>query len=901
MKRSIKRILFTWLLVFSLLLSLTACGGKAPAATDPAPTETQEATQAPAETTEPAPAYPERDVDLPTEIPDFSEPSIRIHYQRTDNSYARWALWLWDPDGDDDGLEDDFNYQDDYGVIAAYPLSKFGDLSGGRLGLIVKSKGSWNAKDGTDADRYIVLSQFTEDENNVYHIYLAGGDENIYKTADRIVSDEITSAAFRSEKQIALNCTAKIESYKIYQDGELWNEGNGAGRKTFTIDLPEPADFTKQYAVEAQFRESGAVLRADVSMAGLYNSQSFNDLFYYDGELGALYGKDATEFKVWSPVSSRITLRLYENGTPKAVSPAEGSDDFTEIEMEKGDKGVFSCRAEGDLGGRYYTYVVYNAAYPDGKEIVDPYARSAGANGLRGMVVDPSKTDPDGWKDVGYLKTDRTALTVWEMHIADITSSPTWTGSEENRRRYLGVVEPGTTYTENGVTVSTGFDHIKELGVNAVQLQPIFDQANDETRYRFNWGYNPLNYNVPEGLYSSDPTDGYARIRELKTLVQAFYNEGITVIMDVVYNHVNGAAGSNFDVLMPGYFFRYKTDGSLSNGSGCGNETASEMPMMRKFIIDSVCYWTREYKLGGFRFDLMGLHDIETMDQVAAAAGQINDHIVIYGEPWTGGGTTLPAELQAVQANAAQFNGYGQFNDQMRDGLIKGGLNAKEATGWVTGKASGADIPSIVNGINGITSRTAVDPSDENVIGADRTVSYVTCHDNYTLYDRCLAAGVTDEAAVRKMCVLANAVVFTSKGTAFMLSGEEMLRTKGGDSNSYESSDEVNALDYSLKIRNADVFANYQALIAFKQKTAALHGASGGIETEVLADNTVICERFSSDGRDYLVVHRDGGGAGAAVDAAGYTVLLDTLGRTDAGSEPGLFVPEPYQTMILVK
>ena len=867
--------LTAWLLVFCLIFGLAAC--------------TSGGGNNNANNVEPANKYPERDVDLPTEIAKFGEDSLQIHYQRKDNSYDGWALWLWDPEGQDDSQEDYFNYQDDYGVIAAYPLSKFGDSSMSRLGVIIKSKGSWSSKDGTDADRFIVFSTLKKDADNVYHIYLAGGDPNMYKTADKIIDDTIESANFQDDTSVYLNCSNPVESYKIYENGAVIAEGSGAGRSTFSVSIPSPADFAKQYKAEVEFRGTGTRLSAEIGMTGLYATDSFNQKYYYDGQLGAIYSKSSTTFRVWSPVSTEIKLRVYASGDPG------NNDSFKEYAMAKKDKGVFECKVDGDLGGQYYTYVVFNNNHPGGKEIVDPYARSAGTGGVRGMVVDPAKASPAGWDKVKYLKTDRKALTVWEMHIADITSSPTWQGTEANRRKYLGVIEPGTTYTQDGVTVKTGFDHILELGVNAIQILPMFDQANNEASYSFNWGYNPLNYNVPEGLYSSDPSDGYARILELKQLIQAFNNKGITVIMDVVYNHVNGVDGSNFDVLMPGYYFRYTPAGALSNGSGCGNETASEHLMVRKFIIDSVCYWTREYKLGGFRFDLMGLHDIETMDLVAEAAKKINPNIVIYGEPWTGGGTTLPAKEQAVQANGNAFKGYGQFNDQMRDGLIKGGLNPKDATGWITGTTANAlDLEAVKAGINGITKSTAVSIED-----ADKTVSYVTCHDNYTLYDRCKAAGITDEETIKKMCVLANAIVFTSKGTGFMLSGEEMLRTKGGDSNSYMSPDSVNALDYSLKIKNADVFANYKALIAFKQKTAELAAKAGGMDVEDRDSGACLVYKFTSGGKQYMVIHANGKGGTSAVDAAGYSVVLDTLGKLSG--KPGSITPQEYQTVILVK
>ncbi len=860
------------LLLFFLAVSMFGCKQKE----EPAPA---------------APSYPDRDVDLPTEVEKFDEDSVQIHYQREDNAYNTWTLWLWDPEGNDDSKEDDFNYQDDYGVIASYPLSYFGDLSGERLGIIVKEKGDWT-KDGTDSDRFINFASLQKDENNIYHVYLAGGDEHIYTTAEKIMTDSINQANFKDDHTIYIAASNKIGSYTLYCEGQKVAEGDGSGRKIISDRLDLTADFTKAYSVDVVFKESGEKLSSEVSMTGLYNSDSFNELYYYDGELGALYTKNRTDFVVWSPVSEKIELRVYENGTPKSVS-SSGDDTYEAYEMEKAEKGTFRYTLTGDQEGKYYTYFVVNANHPEGIETIDPYAKGAGVNGIRGMVVDFSKTDPEGWNSVKYLPYDRKELTVWETHVADVTSSPTWTGSEENRRKYLGVIEEGTTYTEGDMVVTTGFDHIKELGVNAVQFIPVFDQANDETKYTFNWGYNPLNYNVPEGMYESDPYDGYVRIRELKQVIQAMNKAGITVIMDVVYNHMNGAVNSPFDILMPEYFFRYKNDGSLSNGSGCGNETASEMPMMRKFIIDSVCFWTEEYKFGGFRFDLMGLHDIDTMNAVAEAAKKIDPYTVIYGEPWTGGGTPLNSDLQAIQANANKFNGYGQFNDQMRDALIKGGLNGPDAKGWVTGTTlSQADVKAIEAGINGITSNAAYSINDP-----DKTVNYVTCHDNYTLYDRVKAAGITDEETIRKMCVLANSVVFTSGGTGFMLAGEEFLRTKKGNSNSYMSSDDINNLDYSLKIRNHDVYESYQKLIAFKQNVKQLHEKDPQIEVEVSDGGAVLSYTLVSGGKTYTVIHNNGVQAATSFDLKGQKVYLNTLGNELGDS----FIPEPYQTVILEK
>ncbi len=839
------------------------------------------------------PSYPDRDVDYPTELPAFEEDAVAIHYQRSDDSYDKWTLWLWDPEGTDDSKEDDFNYQDDYGVIAVYPLSYFGELSGGRLGIIVKTKGAWT-KDGTDDDRFIVFSDLNKDENNLYHVYLCGDDAHIYLSPDKTISDTINTVRFTSGKEIFVGVSNPLEKVRVFKDGTLIKEENGAGRSKFTIALDEDADLSGAYSIEVEFRGSGEVLKADISSSGLYTTDLFNDQYYYDGELGAIYSPEKTVFKVWSPVSSRIELRIYENGTPKALD-ARGDDTFTPYEMNKGEKGVFEYTLEGDNEGLYYTYFVYNSHYPDGREIVDPYAYSTGINGVRGMVVDFSRTDPEGWDSVDYLDYDRKELVVYETHVADVTSSDTWCGPADKARKYLGMIEEATIYSEDGQRVATGFDHIKELGVNALQLQPIYDQDNDERSYTFNWGYNPLNYNTLEGMYSMDPYDGYERIREFKQLVKAYHDAGITVIMDVVYNHMSYVTGTGFDVLMPEYYFRYKNDGSLSNGSGCGNETASENPMMRKFIIDSICFWTREYKLGGFRFDLMGLHDIETMNQVQAAASKINPHVVIYGEPWTGGATTLDSALQAKQDNGNLFIGYGQFNDRMRDALIKGGLSDKSEKGWASGtQSSQDDLNAIAYGINGRTYMGSASIDDPN-----KTVNYVTCHDNYTLYDRMKAAGIEDETTVKQMAMLANSVVLTSNGTTFILAGEEMLRTKQGDSNSYMSSDEINQLDYSLKLRNRDMFENYQKLIEFKKNTRQLCSDDSKIDVEFLDNGAVIMYTLHSGDKEYLVVHCNGKDAHTEIDAAGYSLYLDTLNLL---SDPlSSFVPAHYQTVILIR
>ena len=864
-----KRRILVWALLLSLLL--TACG-PAPA-TDPS--------------TQPT------DGGLSTDIPAASEPSIQIHYSRTDGAYDEWGFWIWETGGE--GSVYEMNYADDFGGVAVYPLSAFGPnaLTKG-IGIIPRRLDSWT-KDG-EVDRMISFSDYKMDENNYYHFYIRQGDIAVYMDKNLSVAPAITEAGFSSMQEVTVRTNTPITKVSIYEDGVLLCETAVDSKDFVRISLPDNTQITlgKTYEVEVTFADSGETAKSGLSFMSLYTTDAFNELYYYDGELGAIYTSERTTFKVWSPVSTSIVLNIYDRGYSHTDVPSQ------QVEMTRGDKGVFSATLEGDYAGKYYTYTVTNYAHPDGFEVVDPYAKSAGLNGVRGQIVDFSATNPEGWENVTPVGYDRKELVVWETHVADVTSSETWVGTEQWRKKFLGMAESGTTYTENGITVSTGFDHIVELGVNAVQIIPIFDQANNEANISFNWGYNPLNYNVLEGGYSTNPEDGYVRIQEFKSLVKAYNAAGINIIMDVVYNHVSSANGSNFDVLMPGYYFRYSKTGALSNGSGCGNEFASENLMARKFIIDSVCFWAGEYKLGGFRFDLMGLHDIETMNLVAQALQEINPNIVIYGEPWCGGTSTLPSTQQAVQVNANKLNGVGQFNDQMRDALIKGGLNAKTSKGWVTNAASvsKADVEKILAGLQGITKNNTAVISDPN-----RTVNYVTCHDNYTLYDRIKAAGITDEDVAKKMALLANSVVMTSNGTCFMLAGDEFLRSKGGNENSYQSSYQVNELNYALKIQHMDLFQAYQTLVNFKKTTAALHleeSEMGAYVVESLADGAVIRITFHDEASnsDYVIYHANGTVKDFTTDLEGYQLVLDTLGDTSLTATTAL---NPYQTIIAYK
>ena len=831
------------------------------------------------------------------------EKGLAVHYNREDENYADWCLWLWENNGGEGQIYNFEEETDDFGAVCFEPLSTWSDdvLTNG-LGIITRKTASW---DGQSSDMMLDFAEFETDNNGYYHVFITDKQDKLFDNPNLEQEDEIVIASFLSDSRIRLEGTNTIDSYKIFKNDEILAEGSDVGKIFVNYDFEDEVDVEANYRCEIKFKDSGKTLSSDISKRGLFDSDVFNEKYYYDGELGAIYTKEKTTFRVWSPLSEEIELRVYNNGTPTTVNASLGNDEFTSYHMKKGEKGVFEVGVNGDLEGKYYTYVVTNSKYTK-KEIVDPYAKSTGINGLRGMIVDFSKTNPAGWDEISMHPYMRTELTIYETHVADISSSETWGGTAENSKKYVGMYESGTTYTEGDKTVSTGFDHIKELGVNAVQIIPIFDQANDELQTgddAFHWGYNTLNYNSLDGIYSKDPYHGYTKIKEFKGLVKSYHDAGINIIMDVVYNHVNAAEGSNFDVLMPEYYFRLDSSGKYSNGSGCGNETASENLMMRKFIIDSTLFWAKEYKLGGFRFDLMGLHDVDTMNQVVKNLKEnYDENIFVHGEPWTGGTTLLPGNKQSIQSNISYFEGYGAFNDKIRDSLIKGGLAAIGDKGWATNNASvnSADEVDLKNGIQGKTGSVSSDPL--------KATNYVTCHDNYTLYDRIAGAytendvvNISDEE-IEKMATLANSIVFTSQGTTFMLAGEEMLRTKGGDGNSYASGYKVNELDYSRLIDFENLYQNYIDMIAFKQDFEGLQYTTSDEIKENLtfseSEDGVIDYTIKNGEENYRIIHINPSINSVNVDLSGYEVVYDTI---ENSSSLDNFVLKGCESIVLRK
>lgn len=534
------------------------------------------------------------------------------------------------------------------------------------------------------------------------------------------------------------------------------------------------------------------------------------------------YSKTGTVFKLWSPNAQEVKLNFYKNGS-------DGSA-FDSHQLNASQNGLWERKIDGDLNGTYYTYQIkYEGEWL--QETPGIYAQAVGVNGNRAMVLDLESTNPKDWNmDKGPMMAHPNEAIIYEAHIRDITIHPQSGSSMPGK--YLGLVESGTKGPEG---IATGFGHIKDLGITHVHLLPTFDhQSINEAKLdsaQFNWGYDPKNYNVPEGSFSSDPQKAEARIKEFKTMVKTFHDHGIGVILDVVYNHTGGRIdGSNFNLEVPNYYYRFNEDGSLSDAAACGNETASERVMLRKFIIESVAYWAKEYHLDGFRFDLMGIHDIETMNEISITLKNINPNIIIYGEGWTAGDSPLPIEQRALKHHMKQMPQISAFSDDIRDG-IKGSVFDENSTGFVSGAIDTEE--SIKFGIVGAIEHPQIDYGKVNYSKASwanepwQAISYVSCHDNHTLYDKLKVSRMdADEATLIAMDKLANAIVMTSQGIAFMHAGAEMLRTKKGHENSYNTPDSINQIDWNLKVVYKDVVEYYKNLIALRKTHPAFRMAS---------------------------------------------------------------------------
>lgn len=534
---------------------------------------------------------------------------------------------------------------------------------------------------------------------------------------------------------------------------------------------------------------------------------------YYAGEdLELSVSETGTHFRLWSPEAQAAEVLIYDTGRN---TPAVDT-----LEMKKAEQGTWTASVNKQLYGKYYTFrIKHNGRWLS--ETPGVWAKAVGVNGNRAAIIDFSKTNPEGWaNDRGPVVENITDAVIYEMHHRDFSVDPS--SGIANKGKFLALTEPDTKSPQGQ---KTGIDHLKELGVTHVHILPSYDYNSvDEANLpanQYNWGYDPYNYNAPEGSYSTNPSDPATRVREMKEMVKSLHDAGIGVVMDVVYNHTANNDDSNFSLTAPGYYYRHRPDGSYSDASGCGNETASERRQMRDFIVNSVKYWAKEYHIDGFRFDLMAIHDIETMDSVAAALKEINPSIFVYGEGWTAGDSPLPVERRALKENVAKMEGIAVFSDDIRD-AVKGHYSNAADRGFATGKPGNEETVKI--GIVASTAHPQVDYSKGNnskfayASAPTQIINYVSCHDDLTLTDK-LAKSMpgSTEADRQRAARLAQTIVFTSQGTPFMFAGEEVFRNKKGVHNSYKSPDSVNAIDWTLKDTNREQFDYYRELIKLRK------------------------------------------------------------------------------------
>ena len=592
-------------------------------------------------------------------------------------------------------------------------------------------------------------------------------------------------------------------------------------------------------------------MKSSLELKKLYESAEFKKQNIYEGnDLGATYNGASTTFKVWAPVADKISVCIYEKGT----SEEEGDKLIATKAMTKGEKSVFACEVSdlGDLHGKFYTYVVETEG--ESVETADPYCVACGANSLRSMVVDLARTNPEGWDKDEKPSIQIEEAVIYETHVKDFSYDVNSGVSAEKRGKYIAFTEHDTYYTaDNGEKYPTCVNYLKHLGVAYVHLLPIADSGSvDEAEAyhnpgaQFNWGYDPMLYNVPEGYYSTNPFDGTVRINEMKQLVMGLHKAGIGVVMDVVYNHTFHT-DNPLHHTAPYYYHRIDENGDFSNASGCGNETASEHEMYRNFMINSILYWAKEYHIDGFRFDLMGIHDTETMNAIRAALNELpnGEKILLYGEPWMAGPTAMAEGfIPATTANAEHLNeGIFIFSDSIRD-AIKGSVFEADEPAYINSTVEGAS--------------EFVDDLKKAMVLPNR-ITYVSAHDNFTLYDKLLMSvetekeetvaavakygkGTPNEAFERKENIakiykMAAGIYFTAAGIPFFQAGEEFLRTKYGEDDSYKSPADINKLDWKRAYENKDIVEYYASLIKMRKEHKELFHMSdnGGATVEFKA------------------------------------------------------------------
>lgn len=828
--------------------------------------------------------------------------NVTVHYYRDDGLYfnaedtnvkvPQWDIWTWSSNWN--GGNATFDSHDDWGEVAEYSFTNYtyynaeGDSDIGMLRRY--GSDAWASKDPDDADYKIPSDAlvFDADGNASAEVWLIGGDPTVYSARPSLKialnSAEISDFTELTARLSKIPSDGAIVKNKVTvkdaKGNEIKIENVTVDKKTVKIKTAKKLSVTGKYLIDvkgmgSQVAVAGSVVRTD----------AFDKTFAYDGDdLGATFEESQTGFKVWAPTATKVELVTYESTDPK-------SEIAKTVNMASQDKGVWSTVVKKLASGTAYSYKL---TFADGTVNIsaDPYATAAVANGERSVVLSSDDMGSAGKRMPAFGKT--TDATIAEMNIRDFSIDPNSGISSNNQGKYLGVVESGTKTKEGAIS---GLDYIKQLGVSHVQIMPMYDYGSvNETgdlsynaQGAQNWGYDPENYNVPEGSYSSDPSDPSSRITEMKQMVKELHKNDIRVIMDVVYNHVYNAANHSFNKTVPGYYFRYDANGSLVNNSGCGNDTASERKMMRKYIVDSVTYWAKNYNVDGFRFDLMGLIDTETMKEVRAALDKIDPSIIILGEGWDMN-TTMDKSEMTIQPNAYQVasdgtnNGIAFFNDSARDGL-KGSVFDVAGTGFVSGKADQESL--IAHNVLGCQYDADAETTcwngnaQDHYADAGQVVNYVEIHDNMTLYDKLRASVPTDdEVTTVARAKLADSVVYLSEGIPAIQLGQEFLRTKSGNGDSYNAGDATNAIDWNRATQYADSVDYVKGLIKLRKQIKALRLTDYNdinANTKLLKSSDGVVAYQLKDGDDTYVIVFNANSENAVVEglqSGGYKVLV---------------------------
>ena len=747
--------------------------------------------------------------------------TLTVHYQRPGGDYNGWNLWIW-KNSDNNSLDTpisqtgvQFTGADDFGKVVTIKID--GMKSFKDIGIIVRLN-DWTAKDIND-DRFI--TEF--DATGNAEVWLVQNEKTVF-TKKPVIEMKISNASFESLTEVRVELNKRFKPMAGSSNGFVISGGLSViSATTENPNLPEDNELILTLNSSISLTERYQISHptfgsSEIALGNLVTSTEFEKKFTYTGnDLGPTFKNDSTSFRLWAPTATKVELLTFTSAT---------SDVKNRYSMKQDIQGTWVYTLEGNQDGLIYNYNV--EVYGATNEAVDPYVRSATANGKRGVVINLASTNPKNWeKTKPKFSGKPTDSVIYELHVRDLSMDKSAPFPANARGKFLGL-----TYSnlKGSAGQPVGVNAIKDLGVTHIQLLPIYDFASvDELKPTFNWGYDPLNYNVPEGSYSSDPNNPKARITELKQAIQSLHDQGIRVIMDVVYNHVYDASSFSQTKIVPGYWFRTDGDGKLTSASGCGNDSASERSMVRKFIVDSVKYWASEYNLGGFRFDLMGLHDIETMRQVRYELDKIDPSIIVIGEGWNMG--THPSEVRSNQRNITELPGIAVFNDQIRDG-IKGSVFNSSDRGFATGIS--AKRSNVMAGIVGnIDYSSSITPAF-TTLSPSQSVNYVEAHDNNTLQDKLrLSLDTKSESVISAYHRLASSIPLLSQGIPFIHAGQEFQRSKSGDSNSYQSGDEINSLKWNLVTKNAATRNYFKGLLSIR----AAHPAFRSDNTSALKSN----------------------------------------------------------------